>query len=270
MNIATLSLPSRDRTRVLELEGGCNFRDIGGYATGDGQTVRWGRVYRTAVLSYFTDKDHPTLLDLGVRAICDLRRAEERQREPTRWPDASVRPLSWRDDANMPTIRGFAAQRAGTAVGLHESMLDLYRALPQWMAPRIRGMFECIAAGDTPLIVHCAAGKDRTGVAIAVLLSALGVAADTIVEDYLLTNRFDFEEFIRTRKDTHLGLADERHPLLSMPAEMRQVLFNANADYLQAAVDRIAADHGDIDTYLKTSVRLDADTVRKVREQMLV
>jgi protein-tyrosine phosphatase len=131
-------------------------------------------------------------------------------------------------------------------------------------------MFECIAAGDTPLIVHCAAGKDRTGVAIAVLLSALGVAADTIVEDYLLTNRFDFEEFIRTRKDTHLGLADERHPLLSMPAEMRQVLFNANADYLQAAVDRIAADHGDIDTYLKTSVRLDADTVRKVREQMLV
>jgi protein-tyrosine phosphatase len=256
--------------RVLSLEGGCNFRDIGGYATASGQTVRWGHVYRTAVLSYFTGKDHPVLLDLGVRAICDLRRGEERQREPTRWPDASIRPMSWRDDADMPTIRGFAAQRPYTAAGMRDSMLDLYRALPQWMAPRIRGMFECIATGNMPLIVHCAAGKDRTGVAIAVLLSALGVTAQTIVEDYLLTNQFDFERFLRTRKDTHLGLADELHPLLAMPADVREVLFNADADYLQAAMDRITADHGEVEAYLKTSVQLDAAALRKVREQLLV
>ena len=103
------------RKRVVELEGGCNFRDIGGYTTQSGQSVRWGRVYRTAVLSYFTDNDHAPLLDLGVRAICDLRRGDEREREPTRWPDASVRPVAWRDDASMPTIRGAQVFHAGCA-----------------------------------------------------------------------------------------------------------------------------------------------------------
>jgi protein-tyrosine phosphatase len=266
MKVADPAVP----TRIVRLEGGCNFRDIGGYATAGGQTIRWGRVYRTAVLSYFTGKDHPVLLDLGVRAICDLRRGEERQREPTRWPDASVRPLSWRDDENMPTIRGFAARRPNTAAGMHASMLDLYRALPRWMAPRIRGMFECIAAGNLPLIVHCAAGKDRTGLAIAVLLSTLGVATPTIVEDYLLTNQSDFEQFIRTRKDTHLGLADELHPLLAMPADVRQILFNADAQYLQASLDQIDSDHGGVEAYLKTSVQLDAHILGKVRAQLLV
>jgi protein-tyrosine phosphatase len=259
-----------ERSRVLPFEGGCNFRDIGGYAAAGGATVRWERVYRTAVLSYFTGSDHPGLLDLGVRAICDLRRGEERQREPTRWPDANVRPMSWRDDENMPTIRRFAASRPNTAAGMRDSMIDLYKALPQWMAPRIRGMFECIATGNMPLIVHCAAGKDRTGIAIAVLLGMLGVSEQTILEDYLLTNRFDFEKFIRTRKDTHLGLADEMNPLLAMPADVREVLFTADADYLQAAIDQIAAAHGGIEAYLSTSVQLDAQTVRKVREQLLV
>src|SRR6185436_16829464 len=72
--------------RLVSLHGGCNFRDIGGYSTQDGGTVRWGRVYRAGVLSYFTDRDHGTLHGLDVRAICDLRRAEEREREPSAWP----------------------------------------------------------------------------------------------------------------------------------------------------------------------------------------
>jgi len=258
------------RKRVVELEGGCNFRDIGGYATASGQSVRWGSVYRTAVLSYFTDNDHAPLLDLGVRTICDLRRGDERQREPTRWPDASVRPVTWRDDANMPTIRGFAAYRPNTVAGMRDSMLDLYRALPQWMGPRIRGMYECIATGDVPLIVHCAAGKDRTGVAIAVLLASLGVPTQTIVADYLLTNESNFERFIRTRKNTHLGLADSHLPLLSLPTDVRAVLLNADADYLQAALEQIAADHGSIEGYLKTSVQLDTQSLQRVREQLLV
>ncbi|HEX2493318.1 MAG TPA: tyrosine-protein phosphatase, partial [Steroidobacter sp.] len=83
--------------RVLAFEGGCNFRDVGGYRTHDGGQVRWGKVFRTGVLSYFTVNDHAALLRLGVRAICDLRRAEEREREPTRWPDADAQALYWED-----------------------------------------------------------------------------------------------------------------------------------------------------------------------------
>jgi protein-tyrosine phosphatase len=258
------------RNRVLSFQGGCNFRDIGGYSTVDGRTVRWGQVYRTGVLSYFSDEDHPSLVSLGVRAICDLRRDEERNREPTRWPDNAVRALSWPDGLNIPTIRGFAATRTRDAAGMHDSMVELYRALPEWMGPRLRGMFECIASGLTPVVIHCAAGKDRTGVAIAVLLGSLGVSRETIIEDYLLTNDVgNFEEFVATRKESHLGLADVHQPLLSMPEEMRRKLFAADEAYLQAAFDRIDSEYGDIDRFLKTSVRIDEQTLAKVRAQLL-
>ena len=246
------------RPRLVALHGGCNFRDIGGYPTQGGATVRWGRVYRAGVLSYFTDRDHPTLHDLDVRAICDLRRAEEREREPSAWPAAEHRQrpahLHWDDGSNMPTIRAFAANRPATAAGMFDAMIDLYRALPTWMAGRIGGLFGCIATGSVPLVVHCAAGKDRTGVAIAVLLCALDVSRPTAIEDYLLTNEAgDFEQFLRTREDTQFGLTDIHHPLLSMPDDIRRVLFSAHPDFLQAAFESIDA-LGGIDAYLEKTV----------------
>lgn len=253
---------SPERPRVVALHGGCNFRDIGGYPTQSGGTVRWGCVYRAGVLSYFTDRDHDTLHRLDVRAICDLRRAEEREREPSAWPPGAnqQRPahLNWDDGVDTPTIRGFAAQRPYTAAGMFDSMTELYRALPQWMVGRMRGMFDCIATGSVPLVVHCAAGKDRTGVAIAVLLRALDVPQETVIEDYLLTNDAgDFEQFLRARHDTQLGLTDIHHPLLSMAEDMRRVLFMAHADFLQAAFESIDA-LGGFDTYLEKTVGISA------------
>jgi protein-tyrosine phosphatase len=249
---------SDTRGRLVSLHDGCNFRDIGGYPTRSGGTVRWGRVYRAGVLSYFTDRDHGTLHGLDVRAICDLRRAEEREREPSAWPPGENRQrpthLHWDDGSNTPTIRTFAARRPPTAAGMFDAMIDLYRALPEWMAARIRGLFDCIATGSVPLVVHCAAGKDRTGVAIAVLLRAVDVSPQTTVDDYLLTNESgDFEQFLRNRHDTQLGLTDIHHPLLSMPDDIRRVLFMAHADFLQAAFESIDA-LGGLDRYLEKTV----------------
>jgi protein-tyrosine phosphatase len=254
---------SEPRQRLVTLHGGCNFRDIGGYPTQTGRTVRWGRVYRAGVLSYFTDRDHEVLQGLDVRAICDLRRAEEREREPSAWPADTnqQRPahLHWDDGTDTPTIRAFAAQHPPTAAGMFDAMIDLYRALPTWMAGRIRGLFECIANGSLPVVVHCAAGKDRTGVAIAVLLSAIDVSRATAIEDYLLTNDAgDFEQFLRTRHDTQLGLTDIHHPLLSMPDDIRRVLFSADAEFLQAAFESIDA-LGGLDRYLERLVGIRND-----------
>ena len=261
------------RPRLVSLHGGCNFRDIGGYATQDGRTVRWGRVYRAGVLSYFTDRDHGTLRSLDVRAICDLRRAEEREREPSSWPAGTneQRPahLHWDDGTNTPTIRAFAAGRPDTAAGMFDAMIDLYRVLPEWMAGRLRGMFDCIANGSVPLVVHCAAGKDRTGVAIAVLLRALDVSQHTAIEDYLLTNEAgDFEQFLRTRHDTQLGLTDIHHPLLTMPDDIRRVLFSAHADFLQAAFESIDA-LGGIDRYLEKTIGLSSEQRAAVVEELV-
>lgn len=263
------SAASAPRARVIHLEGGVNFRDIGGYPAGT-RSVRWGRVFRAGVLCYVTPNDQAVLSRLGVRAICDLRRMDEREREPTRWPDAAARSFWWEDGTWMPTIRGFAAKRASTREGMRDAMFDLYRALPQWMAPRIRGFFECIADEHVPLVVHCAAGKDRTGVAVAVLLAALGVERDSILEDYVLTNEVgNFERFVAARKDSQLGLTDAHRPLLSMSASMREPLFAADPDYLNAALEQIARDYGDVAAYLRSAVGLDERTLDRVRELML-
>jgi protein-tyrosine phosphatase len=256
--------------RLLAFEGGCNFRDIGGYATADGRMVRWGKVYRTGVLTYFTANDHPQLLQLGVRAICDLRRAEEREREPSRWPDAAAQALSWDDGERTPTIRAFAALQRDTAAGMFEAMLSLYRALPEWMGPRIRGLFECLAAGRAPLVVHCAAGKDRTGIAVAVLLRALGVSEDTVVQDYLLTNDAgDFEAFMRARHSSQLGLTNAAHPLLAMPRDVRRVLFSADPAFLEAAFEVIEREFGGLDGYLERVAGVDAAMLEKTRAELL-
>ena len=266
---ATLDSITPDRNRVFSLTGGCNFRDVGGYRTRHGQYVRWGQVFRAGVLAYVTPEDHRCLAPLGIRAICDLRRADERAKEPTAWPDSSARTLHWDDLSDTRTLRQYAAERPPTAEGMFEAMIALYRGLPGRMSARIRGLINSIVAGEVPLIVHCAAGKDRTGVAIAVLLAALEVPREVIVEDYVLTNEVgNFEAFIRGREHAELGLADSKHPLLAMPEDIRRVVFSADPRFLESAFAQID-DSGGFDRYLHDVLGVDAGMRAKLCATLL-
>jgi protein-tyrosine phosphatase len=258
-------------TRYLHLEGGCNFRDIGGLAASDGRSVRWGRVYRAGVLSYFTPADAKRLSALGVRAICDLRRTDERDREPTRWPTPVTTMLTWADGDDAPAVTRRLGLRRPDAADMRAAMLNLYRGLPRWMAPRIRGLFECAANDRMPVVVHCSAGKDRTGFAVAVLLAALGVSVDACMEDYLYTNVVgNFEEFVQRRRRTLLGVGDDRQPLFKMPADIRRVLFAADPEYLHAALEQVDSEFGGLEPYLERAVGLSAQLRGRVQDALLI
>jgi protein-tyrosine phosphatase len=264
-----VTIPIQSPARYLHLEGGCNFRDVGGYPAADGRTVRWGCVYRTGVLSYLTHADGERLSALGVRCICDLRRADEREREPTRWPTSDVTTLTWEDGEHPPTVTG-RAQRQSDEKGMRTAMLNLYRSLPRWMAPRVRGLFECVANDRMPVVVHCSAGKDRTGFAVAMLHAALGVSAAAGMEDYVYTNEVgNFEEFIERRRSAALGVTDDRHPLFRMPPDIRRVLFAADPVYLHTAFEQIDREFGSLEFYLQQTVGLSPELRLRIQGALL-
>ncbi|KTT95243.1 protein tyrosine phosphatase, partial [Sphingomonas yabuuchiae] len=176
-------------TRVLPLQGGRNFRDLGGYRTADGRTVKWGLLYRSGQMHDLTPADYVTLQKLGIRTVCDFRDTAERTREPTLWP-AGQRPKVLSDDyaLDMSAMRLPGDPSTWTHEQVVTAMTATYPKLLDQFNGQYRRMFAELLAGDVPLAFHCTAGKDRTGVAAALLLTALGVPRATIIDDYLLSN----------------------------------------------------------------------------------
>ncbi|MBD3759777.1 tyrosine-protein phosphatase [Rhizorhabdus sp.] len=250
-----------DMSPLLPLEGGFNLRDMGGYATADGRRVRRGLLFRSGLMSMLTEADEARLAALGIATVCDLRRPVERRRDPTRWCEpAGV--LYWaRDhDASSGVLGELLSGALPTADGVRAAMISVYREILIDHAPSYRFLFDRLAGGHVPLLFNCSAGKDRTGVGAALILSALGVPRETIYEDYLLTNRFaDFSRIVgRVDPDRYRNIdADVLAPLLA-----------ADADYLDTAFDSLDRDHGGIDAYL-ASIGVDDAVKVRLRELLL-
>ncbi|MAT52417.1 MAG: protein tyrosine phosphatase [Porticoccaceae bacterium] len=255
--------------RVLPLAGACNLRDLGGYPTTDGRRVKPGVLFRSGVMSYFYPEDHATLHRLGMRTICDLRRADERNKEPTRWP-AEVQIIAWDDEPHHEAQSELSWEDSTTPEDARNTIIGLYRAMPNWLNVRLRGIFEQLAEGNVPLVFHCAAGKDRTGLSAALILHTLGVPRETILDDYELTNTaVDLGAFMLKHHKAALGLTDGEHPLQTMDPGVREVLMKADRDYLSAALDQIERDYQHIDNYVEDRLGVDNAMRRSLRDALL-
>lgn len=258
-------------SHVLAFEGGCNFRDLGGYGTSDGRRIRPGMLYRSGVMTYLTPDDRPRLEQLGIRAICDLRRADERNKEPTLWPSDDIRIIAWDEEPHIDAKSELSWAESTSGEQAREVMINLYRAMPGWLCTRIQGIFEQLAAGQVPLVFHCAAGKDRTGLSAALILHTLGVPRDTIIADYEFTNHaVDLGAFMLKHHRAALGLTDGEHPLQTMDPGVRDVLMRADGAYLSAALDQIQADHGSVDNYVRDRLGVDDHMKREIRQALLI
>jgi protein-tyrosine phosphatase len=257
--------------RQLPLTGGRNFRDLGGYDTSDGRRTRWRRLYRSGVMHRLTDADCTQLLSLGIRVICDLRTPGERSREPTRLPLDAFDVMEWDYDHRHISFRSqLSSQETLSPEVVRGCMLKIYRSLPRLLAEQFGGLLQRVAADDTPLVFHCSAGKDRTGIASALILSTLGVPHEQIFADYLLTNSaMDLEAEHFTRRTGQVGIGDEYSLLQRATAEIRAPLLRAYPEYLGAAIAQIESDHGSIANYLIEQLGVSADMQQHMCDTLL-
>ena len=230
--------------RHFNLTGASNFRDLGGYTGKDGRTVRWRHIFRSNHLGHLTEADIAVLRRLGLKSAFDFRGAEERSAAVCAIGEIKVHSLPVE-----PTV--VAALRARLASGKAlspsdgiEVMRESYVGYVRQNTGRYRSLFAHLLDDSAPLVIHCTAGKDRTGFACALILHALGVPEDVISEDYLLTNRFY-----------------KRDPSASndLPDDVRQVLGTVDASFLAAAFDAVRADFGGLDPYFKEGLGLGAN-----------
>ncbi|MFN3835515.1 MAG: tyrosine-protein phosphatase [Glycocaulis sp.] len=252
--------------RVLPLEGVHNFRRFGELPASDGTRVRAG-LYRSGQFSRATPGDREAMDALGIRIVADLRRPREREMEPSHWPEREGVTVLASDHAGSaePPHLVFLRESDFTEESIRGFMTETYRRLP--FDPGNKWVFEqgfralADAEPDHGFIVHCAAGKDRTGLFCAFLLTELGVDEEAVRADYLMTNSaVNFDRIIpaiaRRLKDDLGKEAGER--------ELRAFL-GVEAGYYDAAMEAV----GDPRAYLRNELGLDEATLTRLRERLL-
>lgn len=250
-------------TRELTLSGAVNFRDIGGYPTATGQQVRWGQVYRAGTLAKLTDADHEILQGLGVRLSCDLRTLEEIEESPDRLPPSITHvplPVNTQEPLRRQIQNVLRHHDALEAV-----MLDAYtRLMIDRNAQVFAALFERLAdPAQLPLVIHCTAGKDRTGIATALLLVWLGVPEPLILADYSLSN-YHFSTF-----EAIGAKAIQPFKRLGLKVEVLHPLFTANPQLMAQTLAYVREQYGSVEGYLVTRAGLSAQTLAAVRQNLL-
>jgi len=256
-------------TRHIDFDGIENFRDFGGYDTALGRPVKRGLLYRSANHAYATDADLARMADLGLAAIVDLRRTEERTREPSkRWPGFGAAVV---ENDILSDHADWAQSMKDVEVNAQwflDDGMGYYRRAP--FEPRHIDLysryFRMLADADGAIVVHCVAGKDRTGLICALTHHVLGVHPDDIMADYLLTN----DESRIARKINFLGpwLRDTVGKTVD-EAGLR-VAVSVNAAYLETALSVIREAHGSLDGYLSEALGVDAALRERLQARLLV
>lgn len=263
-------LPPEERLalRKLPFEQAHNFRDLGGYLSGDGRYTRWGKIYRTDKLSSLSEQDQRYLQRLGVKRIVDFRSDEERNTAPhTLHPESRILidPLPINvEAAQIERVTARLQEQNVSAEDMVEFLMSANRAMVTHFTDTYRNWIHSLLSDDHyPQLFHCTAGKDRTGLAAALLLRALGVSEETVMEDYLATNHYTaarIDEIIRQIQEMDVFKVEET---------VIRTLFHVQPQYINAAFEVIAERYGDIETYLQDGLALDRFQREQLRDMLL-
>jgi protein-tyrosine phosphatase len=257
--------------RHLPLQGTPNFRDLGGYETTDGRFVRWGLLYRSGVLTHLTPTDYAYLTPLGIRVVCDFRTAQENSVEPELWvPGVTVDHISLPigDGNSKSPVSSLQQMLANNppADQLRKRMTDTYGGFAFTNAPEYAKVLKQLEQDHLPLLYHCTAGKDRTGVFSALVLLTLGVPEKTVIADYALTNRYLAGAM--TAEQSQKMLASNPGLAQATP-EQRNVLIAADPLYLESTLRQINQRYGSFANYRRAVLKVSDQDVERLRSRLL-
>jgi len=240
--------------RHVPLQGATNFRDLGGYPGHGSRPLRWRKLFRSDHLAGLTDADRAVLAALGLARTIDFRGVAERAATPYRLPGVVQHSLVIEPSVVQRMQDLVAAGRELSAAVAVELMKDLYRGTVNDHSHCFAEMFDLLLQADIPSVLHCTAGKDRTGVGSALILLALGVPRELVLQDYLLTNQF------------------YRHPPVpasETPAEALAVLWRVQQSFLEAALHAVDNEQGGVDVYLRQRLGLSSAALETLATRYL-
>jgi protein-tyrosine phosphatase len=255
--------PDHVRRRHVALDGAHNFRDLGGYQSEDGRSVRWGTFYRSDNLHELSDADLEVVADLGVRLVGDFRGPEEWQSEPDRLPQVDPPRVAhleiWDESFSSAGVREMIGNDEIPDLG--QLLVEGNRMFATRFADRYAALFEEIAqAENLPVLVHCTAGKDRAGFASALILRTLGVPMETVYEDFLLTNHYTAERVERRLYFAELASG------FRLDGERLRPLLGVERRFLEAGFAAIEEEHGDFDSFRREALGISDEQLVAFRE----
>ena len=251
--------------RKLGMQGTPNFRDFGGYPTANGRWVKWGFLFRSGQLSSLSDQDVDLLDSLKLDLVCDFRRLEEQGSDPSRLPTNNPPRI-----ASIPIIPGSnsrffeqAEGQMGDRQAMFDFMLQINQDFVEAQAEAYARMFrEILQVKDARFLVHCAAGKDRTGFAAAVILLALGVSREVVMRDYMLTGRY-------FHPHTEIDRLREKYQMQQMDAQSILPMLEVHEDYLARALVAIEQRFPSVEVYLEDALGVGPAEVAQLQASYL-
>lgn len=235
--------------RHLPMSGGFNFRDLGGYKTKEGKFVKWGKIIRSDDLSKLTDADLEYLSSMPLLTDIDYRSVEEIKPSPDKRPQSLLNYLEYNiSPGNTDAMMAKLKTATSAAIDSEMMAMNVFFVSNDEATIQYHKMFELLQnpKRNVPLLYHCTAGKDRTGMASALILYALGADDKTVMDDYLLSNKYIEAKFASYIK---------QYPNLLG-------LFSVKEEYLQAGLDAINKNYGNVDNFLTKKLKVDINKMR--------